>query len=52
MLQRIGLQLSDKYVYYYGDDVAQSFVVELGGMLVHITTTGYVNILTTFVVLL
>ena len=52
MLQRIGLQLSDKYVHYYGDDVAQSFVVELGGGLVHITTTGYVNILTTFVVLL
>ena len=53
MLQRIGSQLSDKCVhYYYGDDVAQSFVVELGGGLVHITTTGYVNILTTFVVLL
>ena len=32
MLQRIGLQSNDKYVhYYYGDGVAQSFVVELGG---------------------
>ena len=32
MLQLIGLQSSDKYVhYYYGDGVAQGFVVELGG---------------------
>ena len=38
MLQPIGLQSSDKYVhYYYGDGVAQRFVVKLGGGLVHIT---------------
>ena len=38
MLQLIGLQSSDKYVHcYYGDGVAQGFVVELGGWLVHIT---------------
>ena len=43
-LQRIGLQSSDKYVHYYhGDGVAQGFVVELGGGLVHITISGYVN---------
>ena len=37
MLQLIGLQSSDKDVhYYYGDRVAQGFVVELGGWLVHI----------------
>ena len=41
MLQRIGFQWSDKYVpYYYGDDVAQGFVMELGGGLVHITIMG------------
>ena len=35
LLQRGGLQSSDKYVhYYYGDGVAQGFVVELGGGLV------------------
>ena len=37
----IGLQSSDKYVYYYhGCGVAQGFVVELGGGLVHITIIG------------
>ena len=41
MLQLIGLQSSDKYVhYYYGDGVAQGFVVELGGWLVHIIIIG------------
>ena len=41
MLQPIGLQSSDKYVHYsYGDGVAQAFVVELGGGLVHITIIG------------
>ena len=31
LLQRVGLQSSDKYVhYYYGYGVAQGFVVELG----------------------
>ena len=51
MLQRIGLQSSNKYVhYYYGDGVAQRFVVELGGGgLVHITM--YVNELTTLAAL-
>ena len=35
LLQRVGLQSSDKYVhYYYGDGVAQGFVVELGGGLI------------------
>ena len=44
MLQPIGLQSSDKYVhYYYGDGVAQGFVVVLGGGLVHITIIGCVN---------
>ena len=43
---------SDKYVhYYYGDGVAQGFVVELGGWLVHITIIGKVNKLTALVVL-
>ena len=52
MLQPIGLQSSDKYAHYhYGDGVAQGFVVELGGGLVHITTIGYVNKLTTLVAL-
>ena len=38
MRQPIGLQSSDKYVhYYYGGGVAQGFVVELGGGLVHIS---------------
>ena len=41
-----GLQSSDTYVhYYYGDGVAQGFVVEFGGGLVH--TIRYVNKLTT-----
>ena len=41
MLQPIVMQSSDKYVhYYYGDSVAQGFVVELGGGLVHITIIG------------
>ena len=40
MLQPIGLQSSDKYVHYYGDGVAQGFLVELGGGLVHITIIG------------
>ena len=41
MLQPIGFQQSDKYVhYYYGDGVAQGFVVELCGGLVHITIIG------------
>ena len=53
MLQPIGLQSSAiKYVhYYYGDGVAQGFVVELGGGLVYITTIGCVNKLTTLVAL-
>ena len=41
MLQPIGLQSSDKYVHYYhGGGVAQRFVVELCGGLVHITIIG------------
>ena len=53
MLLRIGMQSSDKYVHHYhGDGVAQGFAVELGGGLVHITIIGYVNILTTLVLLL
>ena len=41
MLQPIGLQSSDKYIhYYYGDGVAQGFVMELGSGLVHITIIG------------
>ena len=52
MLQPIGLQSSDKYVhYYYGDGVAQGFVVELGGGLVHITIIGLVDKLTTLIAL-
>ena len=51
-LQRVGLQSSDKYVHYhYVDGVAQMFVVELGGWLVHIIIIGCVNKLTTFVAL-
>ena len=51
-LQCIGLQSSDKYVHYYhGDGVAQGFVVELGGGLVHIIIIGCVNELTTLVAL-
>ena len=50
-LQRVGLQSSDKYVhYYYGDGVAQGFVVELGGELMHIIIIGCVNKLATLVV--
>ena len=39
LLQRVGLQSSDKYIhhYYYGYGVAQGFVVELVGGLVHIS---------------
>ena len=52
MLQPVGLQSSGKYVhYYYGDGVAQGFVVELGGGLVHINIIGCVNKLTTLVAL-
>ena len=52
MLQPIGLQSSNKYAHYYHDDgVAQGFVVELGGGLVHITIFGCVNKLTTLVAL-
>ena len=50
--QRVGLQSNDKYVHhYYGDGVAQRFVVELCGGLVHIIIIGYVNKLTTLVAL-
>ena len=50
-LQRIRFQSNDKYVHYYhyGDCVAQGFVVELGGGLVHITIIRYVNKLTVLV---
>ena len=42
LLQRDGLQSSDKYInYYYGYGVAQGFVVELGGGgLMHIIIIG------------
>ena len=51
-LRIYGLQSSDKYVhYYYGYGVAQGFVVELGGGLVHIIIIGCVNKLTTLVAL-
>ena len=41
LLQRVRLQSSDKYVhYYYGNGVAQGFVVELGGGLMHIIIIG------------
>ena len=36
-------------VTFYGNGVAQGFVVELGGGLVHITIIGCVNKLTTLV---
>ena len=40
-LQPIGLQSSGKYVHhFYGDGVAQGFIMELGGGLVHITIIG------------
>ena len=43
-LQRVELQSSDTYVhYYYGDGVAQGFVVEFGGGLVHIIMIWCVN---------
>ena len=52
LLQRVGLQSSDNYVhYYYGYGVAQGFVVELGGGLMHIIIIGSVNKLTTLVAL-
>ena len=52
LLQRFGLQSSDKYVhYYYGCGVAQGFVVELGGGLMHIIIIRCVNKLTTLVAL-
>ena len=52
LLQRIGLQSSDEYVhYYYGYVVAQGFVVEFVGGLMHIIIIGCVNILTTLVAL-
>ena len=52
LLQRVGLQSSDKYVhYYYGYAVAQGFVVELGGGLMHIILIGCVNKLRTLVAL-
>ena len=53
-LQRVGLQSSNKYVhyYYYGGGVAQGFLVEVGGGLVHIIMIGCVNKLTTLVALL
>ena len=52
LLQRVALQSSDKYVHYhYGYGVAQGFVVELGGGLMHIIIIGYVNKLTTLVAL-
>ena len=48
----VGLQSSDKYVYYYyGYGVAQGFVVELGGGLMHMIIIGCVNKLTTLVAL-
>ena len=52
LLQRVGLQSSDEYVhYYYGYAVAQGFVVELGGGLMHIIIIGCVNKLATLVAL-
>ena len=51
-MQRIGLLSSDKYVHhYYGYGVAQGFVVELGGGLMHIIIIGCVNKLATLVAL-
>ena len=44
LLQRVGLQSSDKYVHYcYGYGVAQEFVVELGGGLMYMIIIGCVN---------
>ena len=41
LLQRVGLQSSDNHVHYYYDyGVAQGFVVELGGGLMHIIIIG------------
>ena len=41
LLQHVGLQSSDKYIhYYYGDGVAQGFVVESGGGLMYIIIIG------------
>ena len=52
LLQRVALQLSDKYVHYYcGYGVAQGFVVELGGGLLHIIIIGCVNKLANLVAL-
>ena len=53
LLQRVRLQSSDNYIhyYYYGNGVAQGFVVELAGGLMHIIRIGCVNKLTTLVVL-
>ena len=52
LLQPIGLQSSDKYVYYYyGYGVAHGFVVELGGGLMHDIIIGRVNKLATLVAL-
>ena len=52
LLQRVGLQSSDKYVhYYYGYGVAQGFVLELDGGLMHIIIIGCVNNLTTLIAL-
>ena len=52
LLQWVGLQSSVKYIhYYYGYGVAQGFVVELGGELMHIIIIGCVNKLTTLVAL-
>ena len=52
LLQRVRLQSSVKYVhYYYGYGVAQGFVVELGGGLMHIIIIWCINKLTTLVAL-
>ena len=52
LLQRVGLQSSDEYVhYYYGYAVAQGFVVELSGGLMHIIIIGCVNKLAILVAL-
>ena len=52
VLQRVGLQSSNNYVhYYYGYGVAQMFVVELCGGLMHIIIIGCLNKLTTLVAL-
>ena len=45
-------QMISSVHFYYGDGVAQGFVVEFGGGLVHITIIGYVNKPATLVVLL